>query len=56
MNFIIFKDFFGIFLNLFYEFNSIYYKLNKEQTNFLLCADMATDVARMKTAVSRGDT
>ena len=54
MNYLIFRDFLGIFIN-FYEFNSIYFELNEYKINFISHADMTIDVTQAKTVMPRSD-
>ena len=53
MNFLIFRDFFGIFL-IFYEFIWIYFKLKINKQIFLSHANVAADVAGLKMASLHG--
>ena len=51
MNSLIFRDFFGIFLN-FSKFQSIYFELNSLKNIILSHADVAADVSWMKKGVA----
>ena len=46
-NFIIFKDFFGIFL-IFYEFIWIYFELKRIKMRHLLCGNVVADMVLAK--------
>ena len=48
MNFLIFRDFSGIFL-IFNEFNLIYFELKINKKIILSCVDVAAKVAGLKT-------
>ena len=58
MNFLIFTNFYGIFLKIFwilYEFNSIYFELKWIKIIFLSRANLAANMERKKMAVPHDD-